>query len=265
MAIISQTLYSGLAATSYTQINDLIGQFLAVVQNDPNVTIVSDNNPATTVARVITWSVGDSLHYFQMRATSGTAVQLAIRKLGNASDAHICKQINSSNVWTDTSCNYSFGLQNRVVRFMYSANIHLPVLWTGVTGINLPSSNSGVTKSYPPAFVKQSNGSWAVMCKFGAYSSYNSSNYYYYYTVADIHFQNGDDVIRGINSVAYSYRESSGLFTLSPARIFLSGVMEEVYPSSVYGVNSGMTDENFYNDGTLNYYYTNSGQLLYSE
>jgi hypothetical protein len=65
--------------------NDLIGQLLTLLSNDPHITVISDNNPATgTTARVIVLQKAGCQHYIKITPSSKTAVGCYLLKLDHS-------------------------------------------------------------------------------------------------------------------------------------------------------------------------------------
>ena len=70
---------SSVAAGTYGITNDCAGQAAAqIVAACSAASIVSDNNPANTIARSILIKVGTNVHYIKLSAGSGSAITLTL-------------------------------------------------------------------------------------------------------------------------------------------------------------------------------------------
>lgn len=86
MARITQIITSAKATINYGMINDLLGQAVSFMVLSGNVTVISDNNPADTVARIITIQVGDCPHYIKFNVNAYGTFYVTIRNLTNTGD-----------------------------------------------------------------------------------------------------------------------------------------------------------------------------------
>lgn len=73
---------------TYGLTNNLIGQIKTIIQNDTKVTIISDNNPDNTIARVLVYSVSGCAHYFKIASASTAKFVTAILKLDGSTELY---------------------------------------------------------------------------------------------------------------------------------------------------------------------------------
>jgi len=100
------TLSSLLGSDDYAQQNDLIGKLAAAILMAPCATLISDNDPVSSMARIVTIRIGDSAHYIQLTCNSTTSVFVSIRNIAN-----------TGNLQTPVAIN----LQNYPLKMVYSA------------------------------------------------------------------------------------------------------------------------------------------------
>ena len=83
MSIVNTTV-SALTDGTYGLPNSIVGQIKAVLANDANVDVISDNDPANDTMRVLVYSVASQSHYTKIATTGGTAVSFSTLKLDGA-------------------------------------------------------------------------------------------------------------------------------------------------------------------------------------
>jgi len=83
MSIVNTTI-SATTDGTYGLTNNLIGQIKAIIDDDPNVTIESDNNPANSSIRVLVYSVANCGHRFSLESAASVKITAKILALDNA-------------------------------------------------------------------------------------------------------------------------------------------------------------------------------------
>jgi hypothetical protein len=187
MTIINQILTST-ASGSFAPQNDMIGQIKAYLILDPNVQIISDNNPDSTIARVLLYSVGGSSHYYKLYATTSN-INFQLLKIDGVTSLDINK------------AQYVITSNYVIFRFLYNANTHLITLGASPTENNPP---------YAFTFNTGDPSGWYI----------HISNF----SGASVYPANSETIIN-VDKVSYTYLETGGKFVGIPRRYYQGGIM----------------------------------------
>lgn len=206
-----------ISATSdgtYGLINSLIGQIKAILLNDVNVSVLSDNNPDNTAARTLIYTVGGSLHPTKIYASSATALGFSTLCVDGST------AIGGASVLTPSS---GGGFS---VKFLYSSKTHMLVFNNDVlkTPIYLDVGDTG-------------NGWYVKPC--GISTSTAALN-------------DSSDALMTIKNTMYGNLDASGKFLGIPVRFKSGTVLSEYYNPYFYGTSTEIISSgaSFYtNDG----------------
>ena len=171
--------------TSIEKTNIVIGQIKAVLIQDPNVTIISDNDPLGLVNRFLEYEVGEGGHRIRLTSstTNATYIYLQVVTSGNIA---VLQTLTSS---------ISVGIS---MRFYYSANLH--VLCMG-------STNICVTVKLSAGWYTGATSTGNLLLYFdGSDAAYSTSFPYHPYLK--------DGKFMGLT--AYLYNDPSGLIEIIP-------------------------------------------------
>jgi hypothetical protein len=106
------TTVSAIKDGSYGMPNSIIGQIKTILLNDPNVSVVSDDDPGNTWGRVLIYSVAGQRHHFKIETASGFSIgfnQLKLDGSTNLTEASV-KSVESGLPYS--------------VRLLYNAKAH---------------------------------------------------------------------------------------------------------------------------------------------
>jgi hypothetical protein len=117
MAILN-TVISATTDGTYGMCNNLIGQIKTALLNDPNVSVISDNNPATNAeARTLVFTVAGQDHYMKITASASTTLAFYGMKLDHTTNADSGQAMSFTSTYPYT------------IRMLYSAKIHAFQIW----------------------------------------------------------------------------------------------------------------------------------------
>ncbi|MHB1652334.1 MAG: hypothetical protein ACYCVD_07630 [Desulfitobacteriaceae bacterium] len=237
MAIVAATLSSGLSTSTYAAANDLLGQFKTMIQNDSNVTIITDTNPGTGTGRSITYKVGDFPHYFRIWAYSFTAFKISMRNLADSSDI--------VGIYATTGMNLVTGIK---FKLMYSSRTHLIIHQDVETLLVAVKGNSGL---WYGACTGNVGGTSSSMSSYPPVPLYAPSTCYNWLSRADDYL--------GYCGLVANYgnkSDSSGGVYLAPYQLTtLGGDIIDYLPQFTATTFATLVTLAWYNDGTLNYYF----------
>lgn len=97
---------------TYGMVNNFIGQIKAQLVNDTQVSVISDNDPANTTARVLIYSIDSQAHYIKLTASASTKLKISILALDQATDLKYYEYTVAS------GGNYTF-------QFLYNTKAHV--------------------------------------------------------------------------------------------------------------------------------------------
>lgn len=188
MALIDATV-SAITDGSYGMVNSIIGQIKTILLNDPNVTVISDNNPANSVARILIYQVGGSAHYFKVYASGTSVVSFILLKIDGSTAL-------GSSITRSISSGISY-----VVRFLYNTDTHLLTIDTSASATSAP--------------------------KLFAFNAGDVAGWYHHYCAYDPSyvFPANSDTGLDVYMINYPFLESGGKFVGIPRRYGVGGVM----------------------------------------
>lgn len=154
---------------TYGMINSLIGQIKTQILNDTNVSVISDNNPDNTTARVLVYSVASQAHYFKVYAASGTTLGVAILAIDGST---VIRSSTSGTISSGGSYNF---------HFVYNTKAHVWNLLT-TTKLDLITINCGDAAGWYSSVILATTGTqWYrqdrdayITCVFKDYGYLNS-------------------------------------------------------------------------------------------
>jgi hypothetical protein len=208
------TMVSAITNGTYGMPNSIVGQIKTILLNDPNVSVVSDNDPDNTTMRVLIYSVASQGHHFKIATTSETLIGFSTLKLDCTT--YLIPVANRSIV-SDTS--YS-------VRLLYNAKAHFFMMdATPETSCVCLDCGDATNGWYLKGF-----GSFGINNVFC-----NSSNYSMLPSYA-----------------CYGSLDNSGQFVGVPARFSIGGRLTDYYYDYFYGTSEEV-GTGFYTSGGHNY------------
>lgn len=225
MTIVNTTI-SAVTDGTYGLANSLIGQIKAIIDDDPNVTIVSDNNPDNATARVLVYSLANCGHNYKLSAATGPKITSAVLKIDDATELLSV---------AGASTNYTSGYVY-TVRFLYNSTTH---------ALMLPYSGA-IADAPRPTFLAFDTGAAA-----GWYQQFGYTNWGTYY---DNFLKVDSDLWYDVSTPAYSGL-LDGKFVAIPIRFFDAGNMLTYYHNYYY-FSSGLLADGLHQDTAGKYYLT---------
>lgn len=206
MTIASTAIISALSTADYACVNDLIGQFKAIILNDSNVTIISDNNPSSGTARVVVYQVGSIGHYAKVYAGSTVRIYTALLKLDNSTALGTPSYVT---IATAVACG---------VRFLYNSKAHFLTYPSSIGPTNSPPSFIFFDVGDPTGWYSQGGQTWG-----NAY---------------DVAYKSNSDTAITVSSPCYAGLESGVIFKGVPKRFSIAGEISEYYHKYYWHCNN---------------------------
>lgn len=225
MAIVNTSINAPTDGT-YGLPNLIIGQLKTILLNDPNVSIVSDNDPTNTTQRILVYSIASQNHYMKFATTSGTQISISLLK-NDGSTAF------GTQTWA-LSSSYSYD-----IKFLYNSKAHMLVITrSGTVHLLFWALNIGDT----------SNGWYFRSPTSGSVQTC---------------YVHANDNAAFFATPAYSVLDDTGKLIGIRIRFGTSGNINQYYHPYAYGANVTTAPIGFYSDGT--YVYLSTGYEMIAD
>jgi len=176
---------AALVGTSQEKTNIVIGQIKAALMQDPNVTIISDNDPLGAVNRFLDYEVGSAGHRFRLSSSSSNTTYLYLQTMSSDNVTVLQTLANSISVGVS-------------IRFYYSTNLH---------SLCIGNSFMGITMKLSAGWYTGISGSGVINLYLAGSDAVYLTTFPYYPYLQDGKF---------IGLTAYLYNVSSGLIEPIP-------------------------------------------------
>ena len=233
MALESISMTTLQSTANWSAANDLVGKIAAAMQNVPEATLISDNNPSSTTARVIIYKIGTSNHYLKIYSRSQN---LSI-------GCYVLKLDGINPCYSDGSYFYQYqNPLNQVTYILHSQNMFLLYM----NGTMKMSSNNGYMAV--PMYLKLSDGTWVAHTECPSYSD----NYVYF----NVNDTSGGDL--GVSRVGtyLGYYDYQGNYFPIKGKYKIGSQIQAFEPLAWFQVGgAGLFDETLYQDASGNYWF----------
>lgn len=228
-AIIS-TLSS--ATGTYGATNECVGQIVAqLLAANAALVVISDNNPAATVKRVVTLKMGANMHYLRVESYNTTSIRISIR---NAADSA-------------TLVSTLFSYTNPTTLITINTATFYLISGSNTLVILNPNPPGSATVSF--GFAKGADGNWYAL----AFSEYSISGVVSFSTV--------DDTNYAVTTLTAMHAGLDG--TIPLINVYINDTanalttLNSVYMANIYELNTG----GVYVAGAVTYCYYMGGGL----
>lgn len=222
MSIINTTV-GAITDGTYGMPNSIIGQLKTILLNDSNVTVISDNDPDNTTARVLVYSVASQSHYTKIASTSGAAITIYTLKLDGETAL-------SSPIAVTVSSGVSYA-----VRFLYNTKVHA-FMFANIYALSIYLNTGDPTGWYLKAIATGSN-----------------TTVYY----------NDSDVAGTLYNINYGKLDDSGRFVGIPCRFLQGSNIKNYYNPYFYGTATEISSSaGFFTSGGYNFLVVNGSFVI---
>jgi hypothetical protein len=215
MAIVNTSISAPKDGT-YVLPNSIIGQLKTILQNDTNVAIISDNDPANTTMRVLVYSIASQNHYVKFATTSDTQITVYLLAI-DGSTALASQTLPSLSTYSYT------------VRFLYNSKAHMIVI----------TRASSVCLLFWAVDIGDASNGWCFKKPGNARD--------------DTCYVHANDKSAAYCHVAYDAFDQNGKFIGIPVRFNTSGNYLQHFHPYAYGANPTTSPIGFLSDGTYTY------------
>ena len=202
------------ATGTYGATNECVGQVVTqLLAANAALVVISDNNPAATVKRVVTLKMGANMHYLRVEAYNTTSLNISIRNVADSAT------LNPTLVsYTDPLATITI---NTATFYLISGPNTLVIL--------NPNASGYATTSF--GFAKAANGNWYAL----AFSEYS--------TAGVVAFSTVDDTNYGVTTLSAMHVGLDG--TIPLISVYISDTanalttLNSVYMANIYELNTG--------------------------